>query len=338
MKKLLLIRYGAYGDIIYMSSLLPYLLEQYEITLETNIRGYHLFKDDPRFTNVRCIDPFAIPEEKRVDVVRRYWDLLPELQPDFEILNLIGTLELSCVCNEIVPDATLPTKERARKYGANFYENHFKRAKIPFPGDFTAENHIFFTNHEKEVVGRWALKNKDTFTMIVVLGGSTIQKVFPTWMKEYCEWVIDNHPKATIYLLGDKDCADEVWTYERTVSYVHGTNGFNLPFKQALLMAKHADYVIGGETGLLVGAGHWGTPKTMLSTTSAMDQTVKYHRNDHSLQSSAECSPCYRSCYTPTHCKLDPVYNTFPICTHEWDMAKLKGIINGLYETKMLYM
>jgi hypothetical protein len=97
-------------------------------------------------------------------------------------------------------------------------------------------------------------------------------------------------------------------------------------------MTKYVDFVFGPETGLLVGAGMMGTPKSMLFTLANMDQVVKHHRNDFSLQSRAECSPCYTLAYSGLFCPKEDKYGLYPVCTDSFDLKKLKQTIVAHYE------
>jgi hypothetical protein len=107
-----------------------------------------------------------------------------------------------------------------------------------------------------------------------------------------------------------------------------------MSFKQALLMMKYSDYILGGETGLLAGAGLFGVPKTYLCTAAHKQQLVKYHRNDFSLQSLAPCSPCFRTCHSPQWCEKEMFHNMFPRCTANWDWDEMLSIFERVYNGK----
>ena len=329
--KLLLIRYGAYGDCIFMSSVLPYLFDRYEVHFETNLKGASLFRGDPRFASISLYEPFKIPEEKRMETVLKHWEDYKEQYKGWRILNFFQALEGTGIVHENHPDARLPQYERKKKFEINFYDQHFKMAEIEMPKDFVPPHSIYFQPEETAVLDKWRKKNDGYFVMMVAMAGSTMQKVFPTWLETFCKSLIDELPKLKIYLLGDSDCLNEDWEYERTVGVVP-RKGRKMPmFKQVLGMTKYANYVFGPETGLLVGAGMWGTPKTALMTGASLEQFAKYTLNDHSEQSNAPCSPCYRTCYTGKFCQKEMFYDSFPRCTVAWDFEKLKENIRGEY-------
>lgn len=331
-EKMILLRYGAYGDMIFMSAVLPYLFSKYDIVFETNTKGLFLFANDPRFNLVTFYEPWRLPDDEREKIVKKHWDDIHEKYPDFRVLNFFQAMEGTGIVHESHPDATLLTQdERAAKYGINFYEQHFAMAGLDMPENFVPSHSIYLTPEEEGWGRQWRSKNRDSFIMLVPIAGSTLQKVFPTWLESFCKSMIDELPRLKIYLLGDLECADEDWEYKRTVSLIPRNKKKTPNFRQALIMAKYADYVFGPETGLLVGAGMWGTPKTTLMTGASIDQFAKYTLNDYSEQSTAPCSPCYRTCYTGALCQKEIFYGVYPRCTAAWDFEKLKNNIRDEY-------
>lgn len=328
---LILIRYGAFGDLIYMSAVLPYLFPKYDIYFETNTKGMMLFGNDKRFADVLFYEPWRIPAARREEVVFDHWREIAEKNPGVRVLNFFQAMEQTAIVPEWNPDAVLPIEERRRKYEINFYEQHFRIADIEMPADFIPPYGIVFTDEEERWARDWRYKNRDSFIILVVIGGSTLQKVFPTWLETFCKRLIDRCPKMKMYLLGDVECEGEDWVYKRTFSLIPRRGNKTPSFRQALLMAKYADYVLGAETGLLVGAGMWGTPKTALMTTASVEQFAKYTVNDYSVQSTAPCSPCYRTCYTAMLCEKEMFYGLFPRCTAAWDFELIERYIMDEY-------
>ncbi len=333
MQSLTLVRIGAFGDYILMSAVLPFLQKKYsEINFEVNMKGLDLFLNDPRFKYLSVFEADDLSEEKRYDILINRWKIIEEdcKNTGRKYLNMWSSIENSCILHEFNPDVALPIEERRIKYNKNYYENTFEMAEVSMPNGWIHENTLYFKEHEIGLIERWAERNKDFFRMLVPLGGSSRQKVF-IWMQDFCKKLIDEYPKLKIYLLGGNELARDVWDYERTFSYVNGHNPANVSFKQAVLMTKYADYVLGPETGLLIGAGMMGTPKTMLFTISDKDQTVNYHRNDFSLQSKFDCSPCYVLAHSGNDCETESTYNAFPKCTTEYDLDEIHNIFDKLY-------
>jgi hypothetical protein len=297
-----------------------------------------LFRNDSRFKWVICWEPMELPPETRMsELINRTQNTTTECEKQgWHHLPLLGSVEASCV----IDDERSPMLDGSRfdireRYHKGYYERHFEMAGVEMPDGWMHDNTIEFSAKELALVERWHKKTEEFFKIAVTLGGSGINKVFPTWMESFCKNLIDELPFAVIYLFGDKDSATEVWEYPRTTSYVQGASDTMLGFKQALLMMKHADYVFGPDTGLLTGAGMFGRPKTTLFTLAHKDQTVIHHRNDHSLQSQAWCSPCYTLAYSGAMCQKEHRYRSFPVCTDKFDLEALWGFIETEY-TKWL--
>jgi len=319
-----------------MSATFPFLREQHSgISLEVNMKGLELFVNDPRFDYVSVFDLQSYDEHEQIVGYHARWDKIRE---DCEkngrrFLNFWSSLENSCLLYEFNEDVKLPLEERRKKYNGNYYEKAFESAELKIPDGWVHENTFHFHDTEIATMERWRERNEDYFCLLMVLGGSSRQKVFP-WVQDFSKKLIDTYPKMKIYLLGGNEFIPDIWQYERTFSLVTGASDVNLRYKQAMLLTKYADYVVGGETGLLIAAGMMGTPKTCLFTISNKNQLVNYHRNDFSLQSKADCSPCHVMAYTGTICERETTYNAFPKCIMEFDLDELQGMIEKQYCTK----
>lgn len=337
-KLLVLVRYGAYGDMIFMSGVLPYLLEKYDIVFETNTKGMELFNNDPRFIHMGYFEPWRIPESRREQVTKDHWGEIERKWGEIgaEFLNFYQAMEGTGIVPEWLEESVWPIEKRAEKYGINFYEQHFEMAGLKMPKDFVPSDPVIFNDKEINWAENWRKAHKDEFLIIIPIAGSTMQKVFPAWLPSFGKKIIDKFPKSRIYLLGDAEASDEDWEYKRTKSLVHRKGRTRTGFRQALIAAKYADYVLGPETGILVGAGAFGTPKTTLMTSAHKDQFCKYQLNDYSVQSLAPCSPCYRTCYTGALCEKEMMFGIFPRCTVAWDFNGLLDTIERLYIAKGL--
>lgn len=333
MQPITIVRYGGYGDHIFMSATFPFLYEQHAgMNLEVDLKGLELFVNDPRFDYVSVFDLHSYGEEEQHIGYPARWE---KIKKDCDangrrFLNFWSSMENSCLLYEFNEDVKLPLEKRREKYNSNYYEKAFEIAEVKMPSGWVHENSLHFHESEIAVMERWRKRNEDSFCVLMVLGGSSRQKVF-LWMQDFCKKLIDTYPKMKIYILGGKEFVNDVWQYERTFSLVNGASNVNVIYKQAILLTKYADYVVGGETGLLVAAGMMGTPKSCLFTISNKDQLVNYHRNDFSLQSQADCSPCHVMAYTGTICERESLYNTFPKCIMEFDLDKLQQNIEREY-------
>lgn len=336
-QRLLLIGYRAYGDWLYTAPVLPYLFEKYDVVLETNNKGYEIFHDDPRFAEIRMFDMDKAakenPEGYDKDIFRRWAETKREVKAD-KVINLWRTLETKCIAERYQKVFLKDKEARREKFGKmNFYEAIFDKCEIPMPEKL--ETDVLHFTEEQEAWGkRWRKKHETDFVVLMPLAGSCSHKVYPD-MPELSQRILDTYPNAWIYLMGDASVAHAQWEHPRIVH----TAG-KLPFKQAITMAKYADYVIGGETGLLVAAGTYGTHKTMLCTASSVYQCCKYHENDHSLQANIECSPCHRAVFATCDCEdmiHDGEETYHPHCIETFDMNTILGIVEEVYNKRNIY-
>jgi ADP-heptose:LPS heptosyltransferase len=162
---------------------------------------------------------------------------------------------------------------------------------------------MWFSPEFTKGVEAWREKHKDKFIIIVPLKGSTNQKFFHLY-KEFTEAVLGKYDNALVYFAGDASCRQWMIDHER----VKPMFGDHVSIKQAVLHTKHADMVVGPETSLLVAAGMFGTPKTIMATTSSVWQMAQYQKNDFSIQAPLACSPCHRAIYGKQDCE-QPIDN-----------------------------
>jgi len=247
-----------------------------------------------------------IPLTKHEEVIKERLEKLKEtIKPD-RVIDLDGTLEVECIAARHQEIFTASTKERQEHFGGkNFYEAVLERCEIPLSDvevgwSLRGIDSLYFSDEQQNIVGAWA-DRQDGFLVAIAVAGTCSHKVFPyypTLVKQLREKFDD----IKIYLMGDSSLdylKDEVDEFRHdNVIPMFGT----VPLKQAALMMKFMDFVIGGETGLMVATGMWGTPKMMLATASGIEQMVKYHENDYSVQADIECSPCHKAIYTQEDC------------------------------------
>lgn len=331
---LMIVRYGGYGDNILWSSVLPFLQERHDpIRLEVTQPGIELFLRDPRFDYVSIFD-YRDAENEAEIVVRctQRWEKIEEdcKKNGWRFLNFWGSLENTGVIHECNEDVHLTKVEREAKYNVNHYETIFKMAEVEMPKDWMHRNTFVFSKTELNSLERWKERNRDFFCVLAIVAGSSRQKVYPTWIQSFCNRLIDDFPKLKLYLMGGSEVAGDAWEYQGRVISCFGKT----QYRQAMLMTKYADFVFGADTGLSIAAGMFGTPKSMLFTMTNAQQIVKYHENDYSIQSSAECSPCYILAHNGEVCPVEPVFNQFPICTHEFDKDKLYNTISMFYSKR----
>lgn len=328
--KLLLIGYRAYGDWLYAVPALDQLFGKYDIHLETNQKGFELFHDDPRFAEMTVFDVYQYPEKDWGRIVEERWKaLVEELQPD-RIVNLWRTLETACIAERYQPEFSLSTKERQEIFGNKvFYDQVADKCNVVVSD---VKGDLYYTPEQEAWAQRWKKKEEGGYVVLMVVAGSCSQKVYPE-LPSLAIGLAEKYSNLKVYLMGDSSTENLSLGHERVVN-ISG----QVPIKQSILMTKHADFVFGGETGLLVAAGMYGTPKMMLCTSSGVKQACSYHVNDFSIQSNAECSPCHRAVYCDKDCESPIVVDDswYPSCTEGFDHKHIFDTIGKQYELRRL--
>jgi len=329
-KKLLLIAYRAFGDWIYTCPVLPYLFKEYDIYLETCTKVYMLVHNDPRFKHISFFQFEGLSDKDRIRAFNERWDKLKDLIKPDKCINLNGTLELECVAERGQKEFYLKLEDR-RLHFANktFYKAVFDRCEIPIPINLDLQQ-LYYTKKEIQIVEKWASKFNNKFIIIMPIAGSTSQKVihnFKTWVYT----ILDEFPESVVYIAGDELCKSLVPVDNPRIKNLCGND---IPIKQTFLMVKYANYVVGPETGILVAAGMWGTPKTMLCTTSSVFQCNQFHKNDYSIQTKIYCSPCHRAIYHVEDCPEMKKCgdNYYPQCVKEFNLYEVIKYIKPLYK------
>jgi len=330
---LLLIGYRAFGDWIYAAPVLPYLFEKYRVHFDTCWKVYQLIHNDPRFEKVTVFEMEKYKPEDQYQKAAERWEYLEkELKPD-RVINLWRTLETECMAENYMEEFYLPVAQRQKIFkDKNFYEAVFKRCEIEMPANPKLDE-LYYDEKEYEWGEKWRKKHENDFVVIIPLAGSCPSKVYPD-MEKLSLRILDTYPNAYIYLVGDPSLKGNAWEHERIY---HAFEGF--PIKQIFLMTKYADMVIGPETGTMVAAGMWGTPKVQLCTLSSPYQCFKYQKNDYSMQADIECSPCHRAVYNYHDCE-NMVYAGeengkklyYPACVYKFDMEKILAIVEYVYK------
>jgi|GEM_PF-4557235 len=321
--KSMILRYGAYGDLLYTLPIIDRMKAQgKDLYLHTGIRGMDVFKGDPRFASILLSNPAT--SEDMAAIIEK--DILA-VNPD-EIVNLSGTMETSLIPGREDEAFHWPVEKRREAVkGESFYSLGLKVAGFD-RGEGCGT--VAFTEDELAWGERWRDLHRDEFLVAMPLSGSNAQKRFPI-AKALGRAILDRYPDAILYLIGGPKEKERKFSFGDHRTYP----AFDTSFRQALLMMRYADYAVGPETGLMVAAGMWGTPKTMLCTSSSVFQCTDGQKNDYSLQATIPCSPCLRAIYKPEDCYHDHPYanEDTTICNYKFGMEDILESIDVVYRT-----
>jgi ADP-heptose:LPS heptosyltransferase len=329
MKRALIFRLGAYGDILHLS-FLPHLLKDKgydKVDVETGIKGYRILVNNPFIDNLAIYPSELLTGNEKKAVSTRH-----ALQKHLKIMSLEydnifflgGTIESAILKMEEQPEYYMHQKYRDSFSKINYYDQTLLSAGFPEEqGKWQGE--VYFTDEEHKAVEEYIDKYKDKFTVLINVAGTSAHKQF-VQAEEVARKILDKHKDALIITTGSREHESKnlKWLDDKRVRTITG----HQPFRQALLLAKHVNCVIGMESGLMVGANMWGTPTIQLMTAASLDNHPKYAKNDYSLQSPAYCSPCCKGPYQYIGC---PVKDGHPLCVY-FDTKKILKQVDKIYD------
>jgi predicted SAM-dependent methyltransferase/ADP-heptose:LPS heptosyltransferase len=266
------IRYGAIGDMIQMSSILPWLKEQgYWIDLYCQAgQGYETVKHDPH------VDRFIIQGKDEVpnQFLKEFWDYTQKKYTKW--VNLCESVEGTLLASPGRASFEWPNQARASHMDRNYLEWTHSLAGVPPP--YRPKFHS--TLDERA----WARQQKQRFgdkNILWSLAGSSGHKVWPH-VDTIIARVMLEMPDTHVVLVGDASCMilEQGWENEPRV---HKQSG-RWSIRESMAFAEVADLVIGTETGLLNAAGHMDTPKIITLSHSSGEMLTKHWKNVIALE------------------------------------------------------
>ena len=338
MGRCLAIRWGTYGDLMYALPALEQLKKDYGyLHLETTSRGYELFRHNPTFDRISYAPLEKFPSNEWDKLAEQRWGILQhELDWD-RAVNFWRCLEFSCIPEEHQEAWHWERERRRATFGSkNFYDEHWNRAYVdvaapPERGCGT----MWFDDDTAEWMRYFKYRYPDRFIVAMPLAGSTGQKCPHDVLQIIAHRLEKLYPDILLVQLGWKEEQQFQFKLEGKDRVIWAAHTY--PYLQSLAVCKIADYVVGPETSLLVGAGLFGTPKTMLCTASGYEQATAYHKNDFSIQSLAPCSPCHRAIYHSKICNLsDSSYGSTQACNIHFDITRVLEGAKFAYEMRGL--
>lgn len=320
-EKALVIRYGAYGDMIITTPIYRILKEEgYHVTVNTIPDSMCVLENNPNIDDFVLQQRYAVPS----DLLHFYH---AELQKKYDrMINLCESVERSLLFEE--RDANLfylSQKERHEIANVNYSDRSLEIAGLNIRG----VRPEMYLSEKEEVLGKWFKnKNKNTFNVLWQLSGSSTHKLYP-YADIVMEELLNKYDDIVFYLsAGFNQVQVMDWNHPRVKSTIG-----KWPIRLSLIMPKFMDLVVSPETGVLNAAGAFDTPKIGLLTHSSIENLTKYFSNDYSIQSSVKCSPCHRLVHTEEFCEVDDKFG-LPICMSkgfniETLIARIEEVYNG---------
>lgn len=291
-----IVRYGAFGDAIQSTSILPALKEQgYHITFYTTPRAYDVIRHEP------LIDRFILQDSDQVPNawLGEFWKYTKNKYD--KLVNLSESVEATFLA---MPDRMAyrwTTEARHMLMNKNYWEFMHKVADVPYEKPLSR---FVATPEEK----KWALKEKAKHkgkpTIMWVLAGSSVHKVYEG-IDVVMARLLLAFRDVKIVTVGDDRCKkiiESVWVNEPKVIRRSG----DWTIRQTMAFAQICDLVIGPETGVMSAVAMEDMPKIVLLSHSSVENLTRDWINTYSIFSTkTPCAPCHKLIYNWDQCVKD---------------------------------
>jgi ADP-heptose:LPS heptosyltransferase len=292
------VRYGAFGDLLQVSSIVRGLKEQgFHITLYTSPPGCEVLAHDPN------IDKITLQDKDQVVNLElgMFWESLKKKHDKF--INLSESCEGSLLA---LPGRTPHAWSPAARHSLcnrNYMEIQHEMAGVPHKLRVK-----FYATQEERDWARKERKKMGRYTIMWALAGSGVHK---TWA--YVDTVVASlmldYQDVDVIFVGDMLCKllEKGWEKEKRV---HCRSG-EWSIRQTLAMLDQVDMVIGPETGVLNGASCLPIPKIVFLSHSTVENLTRDWANTISLfaenvsckgRGNNEAPACHQLHYGWDHC------------------------------------
>ena len=274
-------RYGGFGDMMQMSSILPGLKDQgYIVTLNTDPQGFDVVKNDPN------IDEVFLQETGQVENTElgQYWEKLSDCFDKFVMLSESVEGSLLAI-PERRPAAWHPDFRRMVMGNVDYLEATHAIAEVPLPPKVR-----FYSTPEEKTWANGFRKSlgKDTFVILWALSGSSVHKTWP-YLDMIIARLMETFPNVKVITCGDElsTVLEQGWENEPRVV----TKSGEWSIRKTLTFAERCDLVIGPETGVLNAVSMLSVPKFLMLSHSGLNNIGRNWKNLTLF--TPDMTPCY---------------------------------------------
>lgn len=303
-KKVLLVRYGAFGDQIMVMPLLQHFYDEgWHITYNCTYKGESILRGDPRIDDLMVQEDDIIP--KLVVLLDEYWG---KLGKDYDkVVLLSGTIEGDLLRVEGQPNYSDSYDKRNVECNGNYIDHHFDRAGLNIKGRLPT---IWLSDKEREwaksEVNMIRKKLNRRFIVLWNIFGSGWHKAYP-WMFDV--WMILKTNRDDIGILAVSDKMGKYVVGGEFNGLVHNGCG-KYKIRQSLALHSAVDAVVTPETWSLSAAQGFPAPMVALLSHSSKEKFT-WRDGDIPLAPSIKdcpCHPCHQLHYSRDGCARG-VYN-----------------------------
>lgn len=303
-KSVLVVRYGAFGDALLASSILPELKAQgWHITFNAEAASASVIAHDPHIDAWILNDKDQVPNTN----LAQYWAGLAKRYD--RVIQLNESVENTTLALPGSAKDNWPAELRRKMLNVNYMEFTHDLAEVPhnFHQRFYArdDEKKLALEQRKELIG-------DRPLIGWVLRGSSVHKVWPYVRAVVARLIFKTD--ACVMLLGDKSCLDfekAILTYvaelcgKEALKRVWVTCG-TFPIRASMVFATHGvDVLVGPETGVLNAAALEPVQKVIFLSHSTQENLTKHWVNYRVLEAFPACRPCHQLHYGWDRCKKD---------------------------------
>jgi ADP-heptose:LPS heptosyltransferase len=299
-RECLVIRTGAFGDVLMASAVLPGLAAQgYRLTLATSWEGETVLRHDP-YLNGRIRTWPHLPDKENAET----WKAA---EAEFDrVVNLVNGMEVSILRHPNQLSYHWPDDQRRRMSGGSYLQQYMRQAGL------SEQGRIRFTPSLDEVA--WVEQTQAKLGPFVVwtLRGSGGHKVYP-----YAPMAITqilSQSDHSVVLVGDLGARElEAAVLDAAQDFL-GPTGVKRVFslvgdgsiRRPLALAQKATAVIGPETVVPMSVAHEPhVHKVVILSHSAPSNLTDDWINVTALKPTVPCYPCHRLHTDWTYCPQD---------------------------------
>ncbi len=277
------VRYGAFGDLIMTSSILPQLkAEGYHITLYSSPIGYEVVKHDPHIDRVILQDPDQVPNA----ALGEFFDAIEKKYDRF--INLCESVEGSFLAMPGRAASRMPKNARHRLMNVNYIEfTHLMAGLTLAPAQ-----RFYASKDEKEWAKRERQKIGGDYVVMWSLAGSSIHKTWPH-LDTIVARILLTVPGSRIVLVGDETCKLLEGGWEGESRVVRRSGIWSI--RESLAFLAECDLVVGPETGVMNAAALMPVPKVVTLSHSSHENLTRDWINTTALEpQDTPCYPCHK--------------------------------------------
>lgn len=321
MKKALVIRLGAFGDLVFMTPLLR-LLKEDGYYVAVNVKKKQA---DAVLKNNPYIDEFIYHDLNiKLEDLDAHWH---KIAKGFDkVINLTGSIEEYLLKKEGTPEFHWSLEKRHGFCNINYYDHTLEGSGYPVKG---LNGELYFTPSEVQYARQIRNRFKDKFVVLWSLSGSSFHKTYP-YTEKVINTLVKYHKDIVVITVGDEYCEffEPGLRHEQIKNYVN-----KWTMRTSMLMSKFVDCVVGTDTGLLVAAGCFDVPKVILLSHTSRENLTKYWTNTRVIEADVECQPCHRLIYSLDACPIDPLWKS-PVCMSQIPAQEVFNAVMDVYTEK----